>query len=231
LFIGHANKPRCFKGKLVEKLGIYYLHNKKAWMTSLFFENYFRCFNDYDNAPSHAFGHLEIPNLEICRLLANTTSRLQPLDAGIISSFKRHYHKHHLEHALHCIEIGQCPYKAGQLTAMHWIWAACNEIDLSVFVNCLRHSMLLLSSVTSTPVESIIQPQDDELTELIANLHLENPLSVEVFLNPIEDGGFEWWRNIACINSAEGRRRGHRRRSCACWAFFKGGTGKSIYYM
>ena len=131
LYIGHANKPRCFKRKTGEELGFFYLHNKKAWMTSIFFETYLRQFNGHigrtrgqkvllliDNAPSHAFKHLTLSYIEVCPLPPNTTSKLQPLDAGIISSFKRHYHKHQLEHALTCIEAAQHPYKVDQLRAM-----------------------------------------------------------------------------------------------------------------
>ena len=69
----------------------------------------------------------------------NTTSKLQPMDAGIISSLKRHYRKRHLEHVLRVLNqlkstemnikevqemqtvsrrSGEELYKIDQLTAM-----------------------------------------------------------------------------------------------------------------
>ena len=139
LYIGHASKPRAFKGKTGSELGFFYLlvHNKKAWMTGPFFELYLRRFNSYigrtkmrkvlliiDNAQSHIYEHLTLAFLEVHQLPPNTTSKLQPLDAGIISSFKRHYRQRQLEHALNVIELSQPPYKVDQLTAMRWARSA-----------------------------------------------------------------------------------------------------------
>jgi DDE superfamily endonuclease len=104
LYIGHAAKPRAFKGKTGQQHSYFYLHNQKAWMTGTFFELYLRKFNSYigrtkmrkvllliDNAPSHIYKHLDLAFVEVYPLPPNTTSKLQPLDAGMISSFKRHY--------------------------------------------------------------------------------------------------------------------------------------------
>jgi DDE superfamily endonuclease len=172
-------------------------------MTSIFFETYLRQFNAHigrthgdkvllliDNAPNHAFEHLTLSHIEICPLPPNTTSKLQPLDAGIISSFKRHYRKRQLEHALNCIEAAQHPYKIDQLTAMRWVQAAWNEIDQSVFINCWNHSTLLANCRPRTldsDSAAMIQPQDDELTALIASLQLQKPMAIENFLDPIEE--------------------------------------------
>ena|SRR5436305_15217622 len=101
LYIGHAGKPHAFKGKTGADNGFFYLHNKKAWMTGPFFEVYLQRFNAYikqtkihkvlliiDNALSHIYDHLTLPFVEVHPLPPNTISKLQPLDAGIISSFK-----------------------------------------------------------------------------------------------------------------------------------------------
>ena len=37
MFVGHAEKPRCFQKKTGEELGFFYKSNKKSWMTSEFF--------------------------------------------------------------------------------------------------------------------------------------------------------------------------------------------------
>jgi hypothetical protein len=38
VFIGRARKPRCFKKQTPEQRGFYYRNNKKAWMTTVLFE-------------------------------------------------------------------------------------------------------------------------------------------------------------------------------------------------
>jgi len=104
-----------------------------------------------------------------------------------MSSFKRHYRKRQLEH---CIEAAKHPYKVDQLTAMGWIQAAWQEIDQSVFINCWNHSTLLTNCFPHTlelDSAAMIQPQDDELTELIASLQLQKPMAIENFLDPIEE--------------------------------------------
>ena len=45
IFIGHAAKPQAFKGKKAENHSFYYCANKKAWMTSMLFQEYFKQLN------------------------------------------------------------------------------------------------------------------------------------------------------------------------------------------
>src|SRR5215510_1294964 len=98
-------------------------------MTGPFFKLYLRRFNTYigqtkmhkvlliiDNAPSHIYINLDLTFIEVYSLSPNTISKLQPFDAGIISSFKRHYRQRQLENALTAIELGLPPYKIDQLT-------------------------------------------------------------------------------------------------------------------
>ncbi|GFY13173.1 tigger transposable element-derived protein 1 [Trichonephila clavipes] len=84
--------------------------NPKAWMTTAIFTEWFNnCFVpeveaymkekslDFkvllivDNAASHP--QLEHPNVQLVFLLPNTTSLIQPLDQGIIATFKKYYIK------------------------------------------------------------------------------------------------------------------------------------------
>jgi hypothetical protein len=181
------------------------MHNKKAWMTGPFFELYLRRFNSYigrtkmrkvlliiDNAPSHIYDHLSLAYVEVYPLPPNTTSKLQPLDAGMISSFKRHYRQRQLEHAINTLELGLPPYKVDQLTAMRWVREAWNSIDISVFVNCWRHTGIL----NTAPIVALTAARDlsdaeshdnNQITALFASLPIENPMSIANFLNPIEE--------------------------------------------
>ena len=128
-------------------LGFFYLHNQKAWMTGAFFETYLRRFSIHvkrkvllliDNAPSHICDDAtKFPNIEILPLPPNTTSKLQPMDARIISAFKRHYRCKQLAHALDLADAGVAnPYKVTQLQAMRWRVQAWNNMGQSVLANC-----------------------------------------------------------------------------------------------
>ena len=114
MIIGKSRQPRAFKKKATE-LGLDYHANSKAWMTAALFFEWLERFNAYiartfsrkvalliDNCSAH--GTLEnlpsLSNVEVIFLPPNTTSKLQPLDAGIIASLKLRYRKKQMEHAV-----------------------------------------------------------------------------------------------------------------------------------
>ena len=57
-----------------------------------------------DNATSHS-DSLKLSNVTLHFLPPNTTSKLQPLDLGIIRAFKARYRKHMLKHLVAKIDI------------------------------------------------------------------------------------------------------------------------------
>lgn len=97
-----------------------------------------------DNAPSHILGDLVLSNVTVHFLPPNTTSKIQPLDAGIISAFKRRYRSYQLEEALARDEAGNVDiYKVDQFQAMKWSLAAWDQISARTIANCWRHCKIL----------------------------------------------------------------------------------------
>jgi hypothetical protein len=206
-FIGHANRPLCFKNaagqrKTGEELGYFYQSNKKAWMTGGFFKVYLQHLSKYingrkillliDNAPSHIFDKTEFPNIEILCLPPNTTSKLQPMDAGIIASFKCHYRKRQLRHALDALDVGKSPYKINQLQAMQWAREAWFNLDQSVLVNCWRHTTLLSDSANPIPpVDTTVNNIDEELIEtynqFLQVAEIQSAMPISDFINPPDE--------------------------------------------
>ena len=102
--IGKSKNPRCFKHINLQHLQLQYRHNKSKWMTGLIVEEYLRWFDNkmhsrkvlllLDNFSGHELGvelvgGLEgLINVRIAWLPPNTTSHWQPMDQGIIASFK-----------------------------------------------------------------------------------------------------------------------------------------------
>nr|XP_033815676.1 tigger transposable element-derived protein 1-like [Geotrypetes seraphini] len=121
-----AANPRTLKGKDKFQLLVYWMSNKKAWTTrALFLEWFHQCFvpevRKYlankgmefkvllvlDNAPGHPDSHeFHIEGVEIVYLPPNTTSIIQPLDQGVIRTFKAHYTRYSLERIANTMDEG-----------------------------------------------------------------------------------------------------------------------------
>jgi DDE superfamily endonuclease/Tc5 transposase DNA-binding domain len=203
LFIGHAAKPRCFERKTGEQHGFWYFNNKKAWMTGVYFQKYLQQFDYYvkrpvllliDNAPSHITEGLQLRYVKVMCLPPNTTSKYQPLDAGIIAAFKKHYRRRQISWGLDQMESGESPYKVHQLQAMRWIAGCWRNLDQSVFANCWKHTSLLDIDTSGQPsTDSTFEEDstDAELSEdfdrFIRAANIRTAMSLDNFLNPEDE--------------------------------------------
>ncbi|KZO92477.1 DDE-domain-containing protein, partial [Calocera viscosa TUFC12733] len=152
LFIGHSARPRCFKKKTGSQLGFDYYANKKAWMTGHVFQRYLEAFDRQmreqgrkvllliDNAPSHIFDKSVITNIQVEFFPPNMTSRIQPLDAGVIRAFKAHYKRFFCERAIDREELGLSDiYTINLVDAMNLAkksWSCVTNVTIG---NCWRH--------------------------------------------------------------------------------------------
>lgn len=195
--IGHAKKPRCFQKKTGDQLGFYYRSNLKAWMTGVLFREWLcELDNDMraqkrnivlllDNASAHTTHDMELKSVTVVFLPPNTTAKLQPMDAGIIASFKRRYRHHQLEHALDVEEQGTQAniYMLDQLTAMKWIKSCWREVPSDAILNCFRHTGLVLGRTTTR--RSRIDADDQLNTSLLAQMHqlrIRDPMDLDDFV-------------------------------------------------
>lgn len=196
--IGYAANPRCFKKKSAEDLGFYYRNNGKAWMTGVLFQEWMTKLDKrmrtsnrkilllLDNAPSHIVTNMDLNNVRVHFLPANTTSKLQPLDAGIIAAFKRHYRRFQLLNALSRDESGERDiYKIDQLQAMRWVNAAWSEVSAETIDNCWKHSGIIdRNTSSSVHLNSDADVIDTQLADIIHNLRIAEPFSVQEYLFP-----------------------------------------------
>ncbi|KAE8957317.1 hypothetical protein PR001_g31417, partial [Phytophthora rubi] len=137
LFIGRAVKPRCFGKKTAEQHGFLYRKTNKAWMNSKVYQEWLLNLDRemraaqrhilllVDNVSSHAHGDLVLTNVQVESLPPNTTTHLQPLDAGIIASFKARFKSLQIDQAIDRFDAGEdvdgrTVYKVDQLQAMQW---------------------------------------------------------------------------------------------------------------
>lgn len=204
MFIGTALRPRAFKKKYGHELGLDYYANKKAWMTSALFFDWLRRFERYiqrikgrkvilllDDCSAH--GRMEtIPEMDNVRVMflpPNTTSKVQPMDAGIIAAMKMKYRRYQMERALDMSETNvRDIYKLDVLTAMRTFKEVWKEIDASTIQNCWGQTGIIPPRSTSTELQTGSGHLNEDMNALQYHVsQLGTPkraLSIEGLLNP-----------------------------------------------
>lgn len=170
LMIGKSAKPRCFKN--IRSFPVEYRANKKAWMTALLFSEWLLSLNQamkeekrkillfIDNCAAHN----EIPelsNVKVEFLPPNTTSKLQPLDQGIIKNFKVYYRAEVVSRLLNNLEEGK-DYRINILDAMNIADRAWNNVSCSTIRNCFATCGFYENIQVQSNICDAIIPTTDE---------------------------------------------------------------------
>lgn len=179
--IGMFANPRCFKN--VHTLPVHYYHNKKAWMTTVIFnEMLVKLDNDFhaegrnivlfiDNCPSHKLlPDTVLKAIRIELLPPNFTSLLQPLDAGIIHSLKCAYRKRLMRQSIPYMEEHNEWRKIDVLEAINTISAAwLDDVKSETIAHYFRHAGFgqfeLQADNTVAEVESSVDQMDEETND------------------------------------------------------------------
>ncbi|KAL4098198.1 hypothetical protein QTP88_022846 [Uroleucon formosanum] len=164
LVIGKSKKPRCFKNMDISSLPVIWKFNKKAWMTTEIMEQWLRYFNAdmrsqnrnvlifLDNAACHP--KIELSNTKILMLPPNTTSITQPMDQGVIYTFKSYYRKFLLQSLSckmdNCSSAHQLAKSISVLDAVNWIALACDNVKAECVQNCFHKAGFLSNEGTNT---------------------------------------------------------------------------------
>lgn len=148
LVIGKSKNPRCFKG--IQSFPTDYTFNRKAWMKSDVFGKWLSDLDKQmkkkkkkilmfvDNCSAHG----DIPtlkNVKVQFLPPNTTSKLQPLDQGIIKNFKVLYRKEVVRQYLRDIEEKN-PTTINVLNAMWMTSKAWANVTQTTIENSFKKS-------------------------------------------------------------------------------------------
>lgn len=152
LIIGKEKRPACFEHKSGEDLGFHYQNNLKAWMNTEIFNDWISLWDRdlkvkntkilllVDNFSGHNL-HPDrtLSNIRLEFFAPNLTSHVQPLDAGIIASFKCWYRSEFINYAvdrynnqISMVEI----YKINQLQAMKLAAEAWYSVSKTTISNC-----------------------------------------------------------------------------------------------
>lgn len=171
IVVGKALKPRCFKS--VKTLPTKYHANKNAWMTRNLFTLQLQALDAkmgaqnrkiilfVDNCAAHT-ETISLRNVKVCLFPPNCTSELQPLDLGIIHSFKAKYRRRLVQKALTMLECSQDPstMKISVLTALHYIAWAWLQVDPRTIQNCFKKAGFLIPDDATTEEEVMAEDPD-----------------------------------------------------------------------
>jgi hypothetical protein len=211
--IGRHKTPRCFRAagvKDVNALGITWRWNKKAWMTQIVMVDWLRWFDQQvkgrkvlllmDNFSSHiaAVNELEampqglgLENTEVVFLPPNTTSKLQPLDQGIIHAFKARYRRSWIRFMLEQYEHGFDPLQTMNiLKAIQFSIRAWDEVSSTTISKCWSHSKVNLNASPATPDSSsqeVYRGIQQDLVQLRAQSQIRQLMDVNTLVNPPDE--------------------------------------------
>lgn len=146
--IGKSENPRAFKNKDRTKFRCTYSSQKNAWVDTPAFRKYLLQFNDkmasqhrkvlltMDNCRAHDITNLNLSSVRVIFFPPNMTSRLQPLDQGIIRVVKSHYRKRLVKSAIQAIESGKEHSNWNVLDAVRAVGASWDEVSPDIIKNC-----------------------------------------------------------------------------------------------
>lgn len=185
IVIWKSENPRCMKRFEKNVLPVTYFSQKKAWMSGEIMECILAKLNNrlsstnrsillmMDNAGCHPENlQTKFSNIKVCFLPANTTSKLQPLDLGIIQNFKVHYRHLFLRYVLskidECETATEVVNSINILIAIRWVAQAWGKVKAETITKCFRKAGILDSgmAVVSSDLEEDPFLDIDESVEL-----------------------------------------------------------------
>jgi DDE superfamily endonuclease/Tc5 transposase DNA-binding domain/Fission yeast centromere protein N-terminal domain len=202
--IGRSKNPRCLKHiKNRQNLRIVYEYNKTKWMTGAVCKRFLQWFDNkmrgrkvlllLDNFSGHELGVQKVggldglENVRIRWLPPNTTSHWQPLDQGIIASFKLHYRRQWVNYIIRMLQVEKDPNQTvNLLKAIQWTRIAWNDFVTDTTIQrCFVKSTIVKNKVENEVNEvDEITDQDALRAEMAQIPGVQNLFTVEEFVSP-----------------------------------------------
>ncbi|XP_072144529.1 tigger transposable element-derived protein 6-like [Dermacentor andersoni] len=178
--IGKSKRPRCFR----TYVPVRYRHNSKSWMTRELFAEWLIDFDSsmakkgrkvllvLDNCTAH---HVQavLTAVELLFLPPNVTSKAQPLDMGVIRSFKAAYRRRVVQRMLIAVDrpAANVSLQVSLYSAIEMIKAAWMEVTPECIRNCFRKAGF--ADAPEAGIEDTEQSQpDDDLWRRVVDANL-----------------------------------------------------------
>jgi hypothetical protein len=146
-------------------------------------------FSGHELAVDLVGGLQGLSNIRIAWLPKNTTSVWQPMDQGIIASFKLQYRRQWVKYMIREHEAGRNPHKTVTLLkAIQWSRVAWeNDVFTATIQKCWVKSTLIPRPIKAIEDTGVEAAQQVELEADIGRLPIENPLPIAEFLTPDDE--------------------------------------------
>ncbi|GAB9471313.1 hypothetical protein Gpo141_00008530 [Globisporangium polare] len=211
LFVGRVRQPKSFQGQSAQQLELRYESNQQACTNEMVFQKWLQQFNMQmrdegrsvllllDTASSHVITGLTFDHVNVAFLPPHGADLLQPLNAGIVTAFKRRYRRLHLAHALERYEQGEKHiYAVDQLQAMTWSKQCWTEVSQETIIQSWQRTRLLGGDESMTagiaaqqqlhrPKSREEQEIEDSIYKHIVWLSVANPMTMSELLNPQDE--------------------------------------------
>ena len=207
-FIGNAQNPHAFRaaGINIRNFNLIWRSNQKAWMTTQIFIEFIRWFDLrmtgrkvallMDNFSAHQVAVADIlasktplKNTLIIWLPTNSTSRYQPLDQGIIHSWKANWKRYWIKYILFEFEANRNPITTmNVLKAIRWgvrSW----EYDVSqcTIQNCFQKALNPQTQYQEPVDPAVMNDIQTSFSQLQVSMPVQELMDIKTFLNPIEE--------------------------------------------
>ena len=224
IVIWRSKKPRCFRlASASDKLAeVSYFDDSKSWMQVKIMEKVLDTLNHQikkqgrkvilflENATVHPTSLIDMySNIKIVFLPKNTTSRLQPLDAGIIQSFKTKYREKLMCHVIARINDDLTASEIAKgIDIFHtitWVADSWKEVGAETIKNCFAKCGItdqigqdeeeLVDQEFSSLFNELVDPECDVTVEEYADFDVETCS----FLPPINSDMVDW--RVSSVNA------------------------------
>lgn len=230
--IGKSMNPRCLHHMNAKKLPVIYKSSKNAWMTQTLFREWFfevfvvqvrkylrsqhldeKAILFMDRCSAHPNAEELVSNDEKIKVIyfpANTTPLIQPMDQGIIATFKRCYRREFIREILlnTCVTWEELKTAMGQFNIkkmMYKVSFVWENMTAAIISNCWKKGLTV-----EVPLEPAVVIDEEELdiseiTNMLEHTILHSTVDkVEEFLTaedllPTEQPGqaVEWEEQVA----------------------------------
>lgn len=203
-FVGTAKRPRAFTAASInpENLSCVWRSNKKAWITAVIFKEWLLWFDKMmtgrkvvllmDNFSAHEAASEEVgshlQNTLVIWLPSNSTTRYQPLDQGIIRTWKAYWKRQWILYMMAEFDRGFNPMSTMTvLQALRWAIPAWNvDLKSETIQHCFKRALLMEDAAEMKDQELLNELQQGLQKLQLAN-NIQEAMDINQFLNPQDE--------------------------------------------